>query len=640
MKVHSAWDITTGDDSVVVAVIDSGVDIKHEDLKENIWFNVNEIPGDNIDNDNNGYTDDIHGWDFIQDNNIPSPKVKNSENDNVLGISHGTIVAGIIAAKGNNNVGISGLSWHSRIMSLRVLDQNGIGRTSDVVKAIDYAVDNGANIINLSFAGIGHSELIKEAIYRAYSYGVIVVAPAGNIYSGDPFDLDDTNFTPICADKDTNRRMVIGVASTDTLDQKTSFSNYGSKCVDISAPGTGFYAPLYQDSGLGLIEKYGGPFSGTSLSAPLITGSLALIKSYNYHLSNDDIIEILFASSRNIDDLNPQYKNKLGRGIVDLNKALLLTKEWFGEPNNPVDNTYRPALIAVSPNNSYTSDIKTVLLYKKYAHIKESINTFPFNFSKGLNVLPTKDYYIAAPAKGGGPQLLFIDKEKQISKSFFVHDKDYRGGISFARGNLFNPYQNDLVVGLGADAKPIIKVMNENGDLLLDFLAYSENYNKGVNVALGDLNGDEVDEIVTGTMTGGGPQVMVFTANGKLVLQFFAFDEKSRYGVNVTTGDVDGDGIDEIIAAQGGNSTPLVKIFDNKGNIINEFYAYNKNLNSGLSIQGVDVDNDGIDEVLTAIDAKISPQVNLYSNDGLLRYSFNAFTQKDYPGGLNIKVQK
>ena len=161
-----AWALSTGSSSVIVAVIDSGVDYRHPDLSPNLWTNTEEIPDNNIDDDGNGYIDDVYGWDFVYNDNDPM---------DVHG--HGTHCAGTIAAKGNNSAGITGVCWTAKIMSLRALDGDGSGATSDLVDAILYANRMGAHVINNSWGGGGFSNSVRDAICASLA---AVVCAAGN----------------------------------------------------------------------------------------------------------------------------------------------------------------------------------------------------------------------------------------------------------------------------------------------------------------------------------------------------------------------------------------------------------------------------------------------------------------------------
>jgi len=223
-----AWDVTTGSAAVVVAVIDSGLDFSHPDLAGNVWANAGEIPENGVDDDGNGYVDDVRGWDFVYDDNAPAP--------NDAG-GHGTHVAGTIAAagspdpSGSEGTGVVGVSWQARIMSLRTLDAYGAGDTADAVLAFEYADAMGADIINCSWGGTGYSQALKDAIDAS---SALVVCAAGN--SGS--DADALPHYPAAYDSPN----IVSVAATDADDNLAAFSNYGAVSVDVAAPGVNIYS--------------------------------------------------------------------------------------------------------------------------------------------------------------------------------------------------------------------------------------------------------------------------------------------------------------------------------------------------------------------------------------------------------------
>lgn len=212
-----AWNITIGDSGVIVAVIDSGVDFAHPDLAANIWTNPGEIPDNGIDDDLNGYVDDVRGWDFIKDDNAPAANDPRG---------HGTHVAGIIAAAGNNGAGVAGVSWSAAIMSLRFLNAFGAGTTADAILAMEYANRMGADIINNSWGSEGYSQALKDVIDVSPA---LVVCAAGNAGTdNDVFPHYPANYT---SDN------IIAVAASNSSDNLASFSNYGAMSVDVAAPG-------------------------------------------------------------------------------------------------------------------------------------------------------------------------------------------------------------------------------------------------------------------------------------------------------------------------------------------------------------------------------------------------------------------
>jgi subtilisin family serine protease len=216
-----AWDTTTGSMNVVVAVIDSGIDYDHPDLAANIWINVAEQTGtQGVDDDGNGYVDDIRGWDFVDDDNDPM------DSDD-----HGTHVAGTVAAVGNNNTGITGVSWTAKIMVLRFLNAFGVGTDADAIRAIEYANAKGAHIINNSWGGGGFNQFLKDAIDASTA---VVVCAAGN----DGTNNDNVPHYP----SSYTSSNIIAVAATDQNDSRASFSSYGATSVDVAAPGANIFS--------------------------------------------------------------------------------------------------------------------------------------------------------------------------------------------------------------------------------------------------------------------------------------------------------------------------------------------------------------------------------------------------------------
>lgn len=323
LQMPKVWSQQTGASNVIVAVIDTGVDVSHPDLRDNIWVNRREILGDGIDNDNNGFIDDINGWDFIENNNDPLPKfdeyclgLKTCLKEAIL---HGTLVAGVIAAMGNNNLGVTGMSWNVKIMPLRVLNENGSGETNDVVRAINYAVANGASIINLSFVGDTYDPALEGAIERAYANGALVIAAAGNENTnGRSLNLDYIKMYPICHQGTHGENIVLGVGATDKNDKLANFSNFGSSCIDIMAPGEDFWGVLFHDDNNAEFNKYfGGEYSGTSLATPVVAGLAALIKAQKPTLTNKEIMDLILNNADNIDANNLDFAGKLGHGLID-----------------------------------------------------------------------------------------------------------------------------------------------------------------------------------------------------------------------------------------------------------------------------------------------------------------------------------
>src|SRR6266581_2407804 len=276
-----AWDRVTGSSGIVVAVIDTGVDYTHPDLAANIWTNPGEIPGNGIDDDGNGYVDDVHGFDFC-----------NNDNDPMDDHGHGTHVSGTIAAVGNNGIGVAGVNWSAQIMPVKFLGPGGSGYTSDAIRAVLYATDMGARVLNNSWGGGGYSEALRDAVVAAYEANVLFVAAAGNSSN----NADVVPLYPAAYDVPN----VISVAATDHYDGLAYFSNYGPNSVHLGAPGVNILStvsatgdPCCSDaSGYKLL-------SGTSMATPHVAGSAALL------LAQDASRSAIGLKSLLLDTVNP-----------------------------------------------------------------------------------------------------------------------------------------------------------------------------------------------------------------------------------------------------------------------------------------------------------------------------------------------
>ncbi len=275
-----AWRTATGSSRTIVAVIDTGTDISHPDLRDNIWKNANEIPDNGKDDDKNGYIDDVNGWDFWNNDETVY--------DAGDGDKHGTHVAGTIAAEGNNDRGVTGVNWQARIMPLKFLGPRG-GYTSDAIAAMNYAAANGAKISNNSWGGGGFSQSLSDAIAQADRANHLFVAAAGN--SGVNTDNKEQKHYPSSY---TNSN-VISVAATGSGDKLASFSNFGANTADLAAPGVGILSTLPS-------RNYGS-YNGTSMAAPHVAGVAALLKSQNPDLGDADLKAKIMQSAEKKDNL-------------------------------------------------------------------------------------------------------------------------------------------------------------------------------------------------------------------------------------------------------------------------------------------------------------------------------------------------
>ncbi|MBI4354171.1 MAG: S8 family serine peptidase [Candidatus Omnitrophica bacterium] len=323
LQADRAWALTQGE-GVVVAVIDSGVDYLHNDLAPNIWTNPGEIPDNRLDDDGNGFIDDVRGWDFVSNDADPM-------DDN----GHGTHVAGTIAAVGNNTYGIIGVAPKAKIMPVKFLDAGGGGPDADAAAAVRYAVDAGAAVLNNSWGGPGDSLTLREAFAYAAASGALSVAAAGN----DGTDADWLVFAPASFET------LLSVAAVDIADRRCDFSNWGMS-VDVSAPGGGSRSTdgtnllganilSMRSNNRGLPTGnpqlvVGSEFyraRGTSMACPHAAGVAALLFSKYPSESLEAIRGRLLAGTQPIDAFNPDDGGLLGAGRLDAYQALTLAPQ-------------------------------------------------------------------------------------------------------------------------------------------------------------------------------------------------------------------------------------------------------------------------------------------------------------------------
>jgi subtilisin family serine protease len=272
-----AWKITKGNRSVKIAVIDTGVDYNHPDLSKNIMVNDAELNGtDGVDDDNNGYIDDVYGYDF-----------GNNDNDPMDGHGHGTHCAGVIGAS-HDAQGIAGVMANVQILPIKFLKDNGSGTLEGAIGAIDYAISRGVDIMSNSWGGPGNSQALKEAIIRARDAGITFIAAAGNSNA----DNDSTMTLPAGYDLEN----IISVGALDGKGKKAGFSNYGKTSVHVFAPGVDIYSTV-QNGGY---KK----MSGTSMACPHVAGVAGLILSSEPNMSYVDIRARLMATSIKTSDLS------------------------------------------------------------------------------------------------------------------------------------------------------------------------------------------------------------------------------------------------------------------------------------------------------------------------------------------------
>lgn len=510
-KADVAWNTVIGG-SVTVAVVDTGVDIGHPDLNANAWLNVDEAVN-GYDDDRNGYVDDVYGWDFSNDDN--------SVYDGTFD-SHGTHVAGTIGARTNNGTGVAGMNWQVKIMPVKFIGSNGSGYTSDAVRAINYAVANGAKVINCSWGGGSYSASLRSAIQAAANAGVLVVVAAGNSAT----NLDVNTYYPVGYALSN----MIGVAALASDGSRASFSNYGPGRVHIAAPGQTILSTL--PGGYGY-------YSGTSMATPHVAGAAALVWA-----------------------MSPGASMSTVRSAV-LNSA-----------------AYTPG-VAGLVQTSGRLDVASalgMLGFRAYGGFRGGVFV-----AAGDVTGDSSDEILVGADAGGGPHVQVLDETGVARMSFFAYGAEFRGGVRVAAGDVDGDGKKEIITATGPGASPHVRVIRANGTEYCGMYAYAPTFGGGVYVAAADVDGDGKDEVITGAGATGGPHVIVFDGctakNG-----FYAYAPSFQGGVRVGAGDVAGDGRAEIVLGAGPGGSPHVRVVDRNGSQLGSFYAYSTNFLGGVYV--------------------------------------------------------
>jgi subtilisin family serine protease len=310
-----AWDTTTTSNTVV-AIIDTGITWGHPDLDGNVWTNPGEIANNNIDDDGNGYVDDVRGWDFA-----------NGDNDPWDGHGHGSHVAGVVAAEGNNSIGVTGVMWQGKVMALKALADNGTGYLADAIAALQYAVAKGAKVSNNSWGYYGSTEAGHQALYDAIAAARagnhLFVAAAGN--DGLDNDAPSASHYPSSFDLDN----IIAVAATDNSDLLSSFSNYGATTVDLGAPGSDIFSTWTVTCFFSLCDYDYAWLSGTSMATPHVAAVAALVYGRHPDWSYGQVRDRVLTSARPVPAL---AGITVAGGVVNALNAL---QESGTPPNTP-----------------------------------------------------------------------------------------------------------------------------------------------------------------------------------------------------------------------------------------------------------------------------------------------------------------
>ncbi|HMO17735.1 MAG TPA: S8 family serine peptidase [Oligoflexia bacterium] len=398
IDAKAAWGLTTGINNIVIGVVDSGVAVNHPDLRDNMWVNSGEVPSGS-DSDGNGIVDDIYGYNAISKNGNPN-------DDN----GHGTHCAGIIAARGNNGLGISGVSWNSKIMALKFLDSRGSGSIANAIEAIEYAIrqkQKGVNlrILNNSWGGSSYSQALENAIRAAGNHNILFVVAAGNNGANN----DSTASYPANFNLDN----VISVAAIDRNGNLANFSNYGTSRVHLAAPGVGILSTYLNNTYSNL--------SGTSMAAPFVSGIAALILSREPNLSASQLKSRLIYSARPLANLNNLVSSG---GIASASRALSNTQT--PPPPSPNLPSYSQRSVSFRFDNTLGTRVSTG--DDEYIPVNLNFN-FPF-YERSFNriAISTNGRIIPLSTNEGLPT--YPDYASSIYPGISVLNHDFLAGAS------------------------------------------------------------------------------------------------------------------------------------------------------------------------------------------------------------------
>jgi hypothetical protein len=667
IRAEEAWSVSKGSAAIVVAIIDTGVDLDNPDIKDNVWVNADEVAGNGIDDDKNGYVDDRNGWDFVVNSADPNPKLISGYTS--AGVSHGTFIAGTVSATHDNNFGIKGITSNVKIMSLVALDTTGKGGSGAVAEAVAYAVDNGADVINLSFGGEDYDLSLKQAISNAYSKGVVVVAAGGNALNGSAgYDLTNNPIYPICYDQEFNENKILGVVALDQDNHIADYSLYGAGCIDIAAPGDNITSLAYQNGNYSQFQSYVNQgWYGSSFASGMVSGAAALLKSVNRNLQAKDIIKIIREESGLL-IVSSKYQGKVGEGRLDIKKAVDKVISHYGNyapsvPASPVvpvtpsvpaspSAPYVPPVSTLSPivtdAEFYTatraSGSGVIRVFNSQYKQTKQFPVFGDTSFHGLNIsladvnLDGQKDIVAAGVKGDQPFVRVVDTNGTILSSFLAFEPNFFGGSNAAAGDVDGDGQIEIVVVPDSDRSPIVRVYNLEGQLENEFYAYNISYIAGINVAVGDVDGDGLAEIITSPHYGLLPKIKIFNGKGVMEKEIMAYAPNFTGGVNIGLGDMNGDGKLDIITGAGAGGGPHVQSFDYWGNKISSFMAFANNMTAGIYVKSFDWNRDGQNEIVVTAAAPGGPHVKIFSLNGSLMGEFFPY-DISFTSGVNVEVK-
>jgi len=619
--VYEAWDITTGSSDVVVAILDNGFDTFHPELRENAWKNEDEIEDNGIDDDNNGYIDDVWGWNFVpkdenengrideeenHGNNNPRPEVQYvSELLLEEGIiHHATLVAGIIGAKGNNQVSGAGINWNVKLMNVRIIGDNGIGEVDVAADGVRYAIDNGADIINMSLVGDVLSPDLTDAVNEAYEKGIVVVAAAGN----DGINMNMLPQYPVCIDANDEEIKIMGVSAMDEDNYFARFSNGGSNCIDLTAPGVNISSTLRFYPQYGLEEKYGGGWSGTSFAAPFVSGAAALIKAIQPLWTPQKIYSAILETVHRTPPQDPiAYANLYGAGRLQINKAVelaLLSVQrntlpgvvFLDKDTLSFRNFVKQENKILELTGVIESNIKKGVLYTSngVVHVVVPVNigehTLIMDYNTETKLMTTQSvpvqnfdqFFLGDFSLDNEKEYVFIRKQGKATliRLFSLDGKEIKQGeFPYTNGEwkMYRPLsQKQRIVHIEtAKNKTVLHIIDEDFDTNGDDIVI-EGFAKVGDVLPINLDDDaDIEVALVGEQNG--YAIFFLDHDGEEIRHFNGYTNVDMKKVKLLSGDTNGDGKDEVITYVKDTDAPL-RVWQRNGRTLFEDYSQNINI--------------------------------------------------------------
>ena len=604
INAYEAWDLQTSARDVVVAVIDGPMDTNHPELEDNLWSNPKERK-DGVDNDGNGKTDDVIGWDFIHHDGDPSPEMEGARD--TLAFHHASTVAGIIGAQGNNKTAVAGVAWDIKIMPLQVLGEDGSGLVDHVIDAIEYAIEQKVDIINLSFVGDDYDHEFYTVVKQAYASGILVVAASGN--DGDGKGAGNLNFQrryPVCLDSDEQVPFLLGVASTDKRDEPSIFTNYGSGCIDISAPGSGITSLSVHDPSNGFPSQILTGVSGTSIAAPFVSGVAALIKQRHPDMSPGQIIDVIKRSADDIEENSDLARGSMGAGRINAQAALKLAAQDRGG--------HGAEFVVMFDGGQWTNVRHFSHEYKK---ITQFITPVPFADIITLEIIDINrdgvQEVVYAYASDSGTRLVAYSLQGYKIFESDISDEVVRT-VGLAGADVLRNGDGGIVVGFPADGQFKVVEYKADGDIFHWF-------NGGALES--DLESVAISFSDTGFIYG---LAHYGTHTVRSTWNFIgAFDKAKRFDVpDGNARPIAGNGNGRVLAygAATGRSSAVTVIKEGQS-AATTFSPYGSFM-GGSSVTLIDWDVDGQEEVVVGAGPGGGPHVKIFSLEGELEGDFLA----------------